>query len=91
MDKPADNKNRNPALEDAIRAAGGLSQLARKLTLHTDRMVLMQNIDRWRKHTLPPMHCPAIEAVTGVKCEKLRPDIQFIRKQKIVTGYVTKL
>lgn len=33
-------------------------------------------------------HCPAIEAATGVRCEELRPDLEWERDPAgVVTGY----
>lgn len=63
---------RNPALERAIKAAGGISALARALNLKSHAVV-----QQWRLNRVPAEHCPAIELTTGVICEELRPDIPW--------------
>jgi DNA-binding transcriptional regulator YdaS (Cro superfamily) len=35
------------------------------------------SISRWKKERVPAEACPDIEAITGVKCEELRPDISW--------------
>lgn len=67
MDAP-----RNPALERAIKAAGGISALARALNLKSHAVV-----QQWRLNRVPAEHCPALEAATGVRCEELRPDVPW--------------
>lgn len=59
-------------LDEAIRQAGGLSALASELG------VSVQTASNWRSRgRVPAEHCPAIERVTGVRCEDLRPDVPW--------------
>jgi len=60
-------KTRERGLREAIRAAGNLSELARRLGLTP------QAVQQWRR--VPPKHIVAIEYATGVKREMLRPDL----------------
>lgn len=70
------------ALERACEAAEGSSRLARLLTAR-GRKVSKASISRWKKDRVPAEACPDIEAITGVKCEDLRPDVHWgvLRKQ----------
>ncbi|MBN8492374.1 MAG: helix-turn-helix domain-containing protein [Burkholderiales bacterium] len=44
-------------------------------------------VSQWRG-VVPEEHCPAIEAKTGVLCEELRPDRDWVRDDAgKVTGY----
>lgn len=63
---------RNPALERAIDAAGGLTALARLLGLKSHAV-----IHQWRLNRVPAEHCPSVEGATGVRCEELRPDVNW--------------
>lgn len=75
------------ALQDAIALADGQSALARKLTEHfaatgVRRRVTQANVWSWldskNPDLMPPTDfCPGIEKVTGVPCERLRPDIDW--------------
>jgi DNA-binding transcriptional regulator YdaS (Cro superfamily) len=62
------------ALRKAI-ALGGLSKLA------TDIEVSYQLIQGWlvpsRRFATPAEYCPLIERATGVRCEELRPDVEW--------------
>lgn len=63
-------------LDVATKAAGGVSELARKVG------VAQGAVSNWRKRgRIPPRNCPAIEAaVTGaVVCEQMRPDLRWVR------------
>ena len=55
----------------AAKAVGGVSALARRL----GRSPAV--VQQWIKNRVPAEYCPAIEAVTGVRCEELRPDVQW--------------
>lgn len=59
-------------LERAIELAGGTTKLARDLGL-TGHATVYQ----WTKTRIPAEWCPRIEALTGVRCEELRPDVAW--------------
>jgi DNA-binding transcriptional regulator YdaS (Cro superfamily) len=67
-------------LQKACDAAGGSSRLAELLTergRERGRSVSKASISRWKRDRVPAEACPDIEAITGVKCEELRPDISW--------------
>lgn len=65
------------ALLEAIDCVGGQSELARKLTANSDRLVRQQHIWNWlnREKRPPVKFSIIIEDVTGVTKERLRPDV----------------
>lgn len=65
-----------PALERACDAVKGSSRLAELLTAR-GRKVSKASISRWKKERVPAEACPDIEALTGVLCEDLRPDVHW--------------
>lgn len=70
------------ALTAAIEKAGGVTRLA-------DMLGVGQSVvSNWRPRGVPAERCPAIEAITGVRCEQLRPDLNWTRdKSGNVTGH----
>lgn len=67
-------------LEEAIRIGGGITKLAKDLGLSSHSV-----INGWRLTRIPSDHCPNIEALTGVRCERLRPDVNWavLRTSKV--------
>ena len=63
------------ALLEAINAAGGQSELARKLTAIAPKAIKQQQIWNWlhREKKAPPSKVALIEMVTGIARSKLRP------------------
>lgn len=60
------------ALEEAIDKAGGVVALANKIGVPPSAPSM------WRKReSVPAEYCPAIERVTGVRCERLRPSVAW--------------
>jgi DNA-binding transcriptional regulator YdaS (Cro superfamily) len=59
-------------LERAIRLAGGITKLARDLDLSGHQVVY-----QWGRTRVPAEYCPRIEELFGVRCEDLRPDINW--------------
>lgn len=59
------------ALSRAIRAIGGISATARLCNVRPP------TVFNWP--VAPPHHCPAIENATGISCEELRPDLDWVR------------
>lgn len=72
---------RESPLDRAIRVAGGRTKLARALSLKGPAVVY-----QWGLARVPAERCPDIEALTGVKCEELRPDVNW----SVVRGEATK-
>ena len=65
-------ENTKTPIEQAIEIAGGMTKLARDLDL-TGHATVYQ----WTKTRVPAEKCPDIEALTGIKCEDLRPDVNW--------------
>ena len=65
-------------LDRAIDEAGGMTKLARALKLSSHAVVY-----QWKQTRVPAEQCPNIEKLTGVKCEDLRPDVNwaFLRQK----------
>ncbi len=65
------------ALQAAIAVADGQSELARKLTAISERPIKQQQVWNWlhREKRTPISQVLAIERITGVPKEQLRPDV----------------
>jgi DNA-binding transcriptional regulator YdaS (Cro superfamily) len=59
-------------LNEAIGVAGGIVALSRQLNLKSHTV-----INNWRNTQVPAEHCPSVEEATGVRCERLRPDVKW--------------
>jgi DNA-binding transcriptional regulator YdaS (Cro superfamily) len=80
-------------LEEAVRLAGGQTALASALST-PERLVRQGHIWAWlnRDEKAPAEHCPAIETLTGVVVERLRPDLEWVRDENgKPTGYHVRL
>lgn len=65
-------------LEAACKAVGGTSKLADLLSERmAPRKVSKASVSRWKREDIPAEVCPDIEALTGVRCERLRPDVNW--------------
>jgi DNA-binding transcriptional regulator YdaS (Cro superfamily) len=76
--------NNESPIDRAAAAAGSSAALAQRLGVDPTL------VHQWRhgRRPIAKHHCPAIEAATGVRCEELRPDLQWIRNEAgEVTGY----
>lgn len=73
------------ALLEAIELAKGQASLARKI----GGAVRQGHIAVWiARGRVPEEHCPGIERETGVRCERLRPDVFWTRGiDGVITGY----
>jgi len=60
------------ALQRAIEKAGGITALAKTLGLSGHAVIY-----QWGINQVPAAKCPDIEAITGVRCEELRPDVNW--------------
>lgn len=65
------------ALQEAIDAAGGQSELARKLSAEANSCIRQQQVWNWlhREKKPPSKQAIFIEKVTGVQRGRLRPDL----------------
>jgi len=60
------------ALIRAIEIAGGPTALSVAV-----RAPSAGAVKQWRISGVPAAYCPAIEKATGIRCEELRPDIEW--------------
>jgi DNA-binding transcriptional regulator YdaS (Cro superfamily) len=59
-------------LSKAIEIAGSQTALAKKLGISP------QVVNNWlARRNVPAQYCPDIEQATGVRCEELRPDVNW--------------
>ena len=66
------------AVERVIEAVGGMSELARLLTVASKKEVSTQRVFNWKTNDrIPSDFCPDIEKLTGIPCEELRPDVAW--------------
>jgi DNA-binding transcriptional regulator YdaS (Cro superfamily) len=68
--------SQNSALERACQSVHGSTRLAQLLT-ERGRKVSKASVSRWKRERVPAEFCPDIEAVSGVLCEELRPDVRW--------------
>jgi DNA-binding transcriptional regulator YdaS (Cro superfamily) len=75
--------NTTTPLELACAAVHGSSRLAELLSARIGRPVAKSSVSQWKKGRVPAERCPDIEAITGIRCEELRPDVDWsvLRKQ----------
>lgn len=84
--------NESP-IEEAVRLAGGQTALAKALST-PDGTIRQGHVWAWlnRDKKAPAEHCPAIENLTGVRVEHLRPDLNWTRGEDgKPTGYHVRL
>ena len=80
------NTSNATPLERAIHEVGGPTNLAKALGLSGHAVIY-----QWKQNRVPAEHCPDVEALTGVRCEELRPDVNWAvlrakpRKSKTTT------
>jgi DNA-binding transcriptional regulator YdaS (Cro superfamily) len=82
------NTQTEAPIDRAIRLAGGMSAMARTLELSGHQVIY-----QWKQNQVPAEHCPNIEENWGVKCEELRPDVNWsvLRKEPSVQVPVTQI
>lgn len=66
------NTSQQTPLDRAISEAGGPTKLAKALGLSSHAVVY-----QWQMNRVPAERCPDLEALTGVRCEELRPDVNW--------------
>jgi DNA-binding transcriptional regulator YdaS (Cro superfamily) len=64
-------------LERAIKLAGGMKALADSLNARGHDIKYRSTVYQWTKSQVPAAYCPDIEDITGVRCEELRPDVNW--------------
>lgn len=67
-------------MDRAIEHAGGMTSLARKLTERNPKRPVRDHrtVHQWKlQNRVPAEYCPDIEAITGVRCEDVRPDVNW--------------
>jgi DNA-binding transcriptional regulator YdaS (Cro superfamily) len=69
-------------LDRACESVHGSTRLAELLTARPalrlkERTVSKASVSRWKREGVPAEICPEIEALTGVRCEELRPDVSW--------------
>jgi DNA-binding transcriptional regulator YdaS (Cro superfamily) len=65
------------ALQRAIEQVGSKAELARRLN-ERGRSITGPAVYQWeRQDRVPAEYCPDIEAITGIACELLRPDVNW--------------
>lgn len=69
------------AFEEAVTKFGGLSAMARHFNLTP------WAVSKW-KTRVPAERCPELEKLTGIRCERLRPDIDWavLRRPELKEG-----
>ena len=75
MTEPTDDPQDSPmkALDEAIGKCPSLTSFAERIGARAQSTVSM-----WKaRRRIPAEYCPAIERETGVRCERLRPDIPW--------------
>lgn len=60
-------------IELAIEAAGNANRLAKGISVPAQSVIFWRDGER----RIPAEYCPRIEALTGVRCEALRPDVNW--------------
>lgn len=65
------------AVASAITQAGGKTALMRRLNGRGHEIKSHSVIAQWVANGVPAKYCPDIEAITGVSCEQLCPDVRW--------------
>ena len=76
-------KSTKTPLERAIEAVGSGAELVRKLNERGHEIRSHATVYQWGLNGVPAKYCPDIEALTGVRCEDLCPDVKWriVREQ----------
>jgi len=68
----SDAMDHETLFREVVEAAGGLTELANKLS--DSGTITPQRVSNWRSTGVPPAMCKRVEAVTGISVRRLRPD-----------------
>jgi DNA-binding transcriptional regulator YdaS (Cro superfamily) len=69
--------DRTAALAEAIEAAGSKKALLEQLNKRGHDIRSHNVVSQWLRNGVPAKYCPDIEALTGVTCERLCPDVKW--------------
>lgn len=72
-----DQSGQQAALQGAIALMGGMTETVRKLNERGHDITGPATVYQWTKTRVPSDYCPDIEAITGTRCEQLRPDVAW--------------
>lgn len=65
------------AITAAIDKSEGKTSLMRKLNERGHDIKSHNVISQWVENGVPAKYCPDIEALTGIRCEELCPDVKW--------------
>lgn len=71
------------AIARAIAQAGGKTALMRKLNERGHDIKSHNVVSQWVGNGTPAKYCPDIEAITGVACELLQPEVNWSVLRKV--------
>lgn len=72
LEKLATMGGMKDTITTAIKAAGGLQAFTEAVSAPSTHAV-----KAWFQTRVPAEYCPRIERITGVRCEDLRPDVEW--------------
>jgi DNA-binding transcriptional regulator YdaS (Cro superfamily) len=66
-------------IDSVLERANGCAALASDLTKRLEQDISRTRVWNWinRDKRFPAEFCPSIEAITGITCEQLRPDVEW--------------
>jgi DNA-binding transcriptional regulator YdaS (Cro superfamily) len=74
---PENLLDRTAALAEAIEALGSKKALLEQLNKRGHDIRSHNVVSQWLRNGVPAKYCPDIEALTGVTCERLCPDVNW--------------
>lgn len=68
----------NNGLSEAVASAGGPGEVAKGLTALLKYTITPQVIGNWiARGRVPAERCPDLEKLYGIRCERIRPDVNW--------------
>jgi DNA-binding transcriptional regulator YdaS (Cro superfamily) len=64
-----------------------LDDPATRIAIASGLGIPKQIVNHWHKRRVPAEKCPAIEALLGIKCEELRPDVNWAVLRAVSVGH----
>jgi DNA-binding transcriptional regulator YdaS (Cro superfamily) len=68
---------RRAPIEAAINEVGGKQEMVRQLNARGWEIASDKVVHQWLLNGVPARYCPDIEALTGIPCESLCPDVKW--------------